>query len=121
MYALIITLNYDLERAQKIGKFLINRGFIEVFRKYPLIEAKYEPRKNLLVFISYATKDADLFKIEEIAKTLKSYEEIKEVLYWQEYRKENIIKYMSENLGMCDVLILFCSPNAINSVPVEKE
>ena len=121
LYDLIITSNYDLETAQKIGKFLINGGFIEDFRKYPLIEAKYEPRKNLLVFISYSTKDADLFKIEEIAKTLKSYEEIKEVLYWEEDRKKNIITFMSENLGMCDVLILFCSPNAINSVPVEKE
>lgn len=34
---------------------------------------------------------------------------------------DNIIQYMSENLGKCDVFILFCSPNALNSVPIKKE
>lgn len=35
--------------------------------------------------------------------------------------KDNIIKYMNDNLGKCDVILLFCSPNALKSIPVEKE
>ncbi|MCK4383835.1 MAG: toll/interleukin-1 receptor domain-containing protein, partial [Candidatus Lokiarchaeota archaeon] len=77
--------------------------------------------KNLLVFISYATKDAELFKIKEIAKSLNNYKDIKEVLYWQENMKDNIIKYMNDNLGRCNIMLLFCSPNALISKPVEKE
>jgi len=77
--------------------------------------------ENVLVFISYATKDAELFKVKEIAKTLNTYGDIKEVLYWQEDMKDNIIKYMNDNLGRCNIMLLFCSPNALISKPVEKE
>jgi hypothetical protein len=28
---------------------------------------------------------------------------------------------MNDNLGKCDIMLLFCSPNALTSVPVEKE
>jgi len=77
--------------------------------------------EGVLVFISYATKDAELFKIKEIAKSLHNYKDIKEVLYWQENMKDNIIKYMNDNLGRCNIMLLFCSPNALISKPVEKE
>jgi hypothetical protein len=77
--------------------------------------------KKIIIFMSYATKDAELFKIKEIAKSLNFYEDIKEVLYWQENMKDNIIKYMNDNLGRCNILLLFCSPNALISNPVEKE
>ena len=77
--------------------------------------------KNVLVFVSYATKDAELFKIKEIAEILTSYEKIEDVLYWQEDMADNIIKYMSDNLANCDVMLLFCSPNALKSIPIEKE
>lgn len=55
--------------------------------------------KNVLVFVSYATNDAELFKIKEIAKSLNFYEDIKEVLYWQENMKDNIIKYMNDKFS----------------------
>lgn len=76
---------------------------------------------DILVFISYATKDAGLFKIKEIAKKLRVYKDIKEVMYWQESMKDNIFKYMNDNLGKCNIMLLFCSPNALISKPVEKE
>jgi len=78
-------------------------------------------KDKLLVFVSYATKDADLFKIKDIAEMLTNYEEIKDVLYWQKDLKDNIFKYMSDNLSKCDVMILFCSQNTLDSEPVEKE
>ncbi len=34
---------------------------------------------------------------------------------------DNIIKYMSDNLANCDVMLLFCSPNALKSISIEKE
>ena len=76
---------------------------------------------KILVFVSYATKDAPSFRIEEIADELSKTEEIADVLYWQEDNKDNIIEYMNENLAKCDVVLLFCSPNSLNSGPVQKE
>ncbi|MFX1489945.1 MAG: toll/interleukin-1 receptor domain-containing protein [Promethearchaeota archaeon] len=77
--------------------------------------------EGVLVFVSYSTKDALPFRIEEIADDLSKTEEIDDVLYWQEDNKDNIIEYMNENLGNCDVVLLFCSPNSLNSIPVQKE
>ena len=80
-----------------------------------------EIKENLIIFISYATKDVELFKIKEIAEILTIYKEIEDVLYWQEDMKDNIIKYMSDNVDKCDLMLLFCSPNALKSKPIEKE
>ena len=76
---------------------------------------------DILAFISYSTKDAQIFRIKYIAEKLTSYPEIKDALYWQEDMNDNIIKYMSDNLGYCHIFILFCSPNALTSKPIEKE
>ena len=75
----------------------------------------------MVVFVSYATVDADTFNIEEISKRLTSYEEIKEVLYWQEHMTDNIRLFMSNNIGKCDVMLLFCSESARNSGAVDDE
>ncbi len=80
-----------------------------------------QQKEGLLIFVSYATKDTDLYKIPEIAHQLEAYKEIGEVLYWQEDMHDSIIEYMNDNLGRCDVVLLFCSPNALDSVPVKKE
>jgi len=39
---------------------------------------------GILVFISYATKDAEMFQIKVIAEALTECPEIDDVLYWQE-------------------------------------
>ena len=80
-----------------------------------------EIKKDFIVFVSYATQDAEAFKIKEIAKILATYKEIEDVLYWQEDMEDNIIKYMSDSVDKCDVMLLFCSPNALKSKPIEKE
>ncbi|HUX97987.1 MAG TPA: hypothetical protein VMV49_00405 [Candidatus Deferrimicrobium sp.] len=61
----------------------------------------------VLVFISYATKDAEKFQIRAIAEGLTLCPEIDDVLYWQEDLHDDIYKYMDENLGKCDVFVLF--------------
>lgn len=77
--------------------------------------------EKVLVFVSYATKDAETFKIKQISEKLTSYPEIEDVLYWQEDLDDNIFEYMNDNLGKCDVMVLFCSKAALKSVPVKKE
>jgi len=76
---------------------------------------------EILVFISHATKDSNIFKISEISSLLTKYQEVKKVLYWEEHMKDNIIKFMNDNLGRCHIVLLFCSENALHSIPVQKE
>lgn len=75
----------------------------------------------ILVFISYATRDSDNFRIPFIAEKLNKYPEIKNVLYWEEHMRDDIIKYMNDNVGRCNIFLLFCSPNSLKSEPVEME
>ena len=79
------------------------------------------PDNNILIFVSYSTKDSKIYKIQDIAEQLKSYSGIKDVLFYEGESIDNIIKYMNDNLGQCDAFLLFCSENALCSVPVEKE
>lgn len=88
--------------------------------KTPKIQES-DKREGHLIFVSYATKDAKLYKIPKLAHKLETFKEIGEVLYWQEDMHDSIIEYMNDNLGKCEVVLLFCSPNALNSVPVKKE
>ncbi|MFX1355906.1 MAG: TIR domain-containing protein [Promethearchaeota archaeon] len=78
-------------------------------------------KSGILIFVSYATKDVDFFRIRSIAEQLTDFEGIDDVLYWQEDMHDNIFKFMNDNLGKCDVVLLFCSKNSLNSIPVEKE
>ena len=70
---------------------------------------------GIIVFASYATKDAGLFHIQELSLGLEIYKDIDEVLYWEEDAHDNITQYMDEYVGKCDIFILFCSPNALKS------
>lgn len=80
-----------------------------------------EKKEGMQIFVSYATRDADLYKIPDLARKLEEFNEIGEVLYWQEDMHDSIIEYMNDNLKRSDVVLLFCSPNALDSVPVKKE
>lgn len=120
----------ELQKIEELIEEMILKGELDaeiqnneiIFKtaKTPSI-SKILVSEELLVFVSYATKDADWFKIKEISKTLTTYNDIKKVLYWQEDMKDNIFEYMDENLGKCDVMLLFCSPHALKSKPVTKE
>ncbi len=80
-----------------------------------------EIKESLQVFVSYVSKDGELFKVKEIAKSLTNYKKIERVLFYEDESYDNFIKFMNDNLGKCDVLLLFCSPNALNSEFVVKE
>lgn len=80
-----------------------------------------ELNQEILVFVSYSSKDSKTFKIRDISEKLKAYQGIRDVLFYEGESIDNIIKYMNDNLGECDAFLLFCSENALSSVPVEKE
>ena len=82
---------------------------------------KIGKKKTVIVFISYATKDSEKFKVPLIAERLIKYPEIGNVLYWEKHMRDDIIKYMNDNVGKCNVLLLLCSPNSLRSEPVEME
>ena len=78
-------------------------------------------KKTAIVFISYATKDSSKFQVPLIAERLIKYPEIENVLYWEKHMRDDIIKYMNDNVGKCNIVLLFCSPNSLKSEPVEME
>jgi Leucine-rich repeat (LRR) protein len=73
------------------------------------------------IFISYALKDSRVFQISKLAKLLLKYPEIDDVLYCEESARDDFIKYMNEYLDKCDIVLLFCSPNSLNSEFVAME
>ena len=76
---------------------------------------------GIIVFISYAIKDSRIFKVSKISKLLLNYNEIEDVLYCEEYARDDFIKYMNDYLDKCDILLLFCSPNSLKSDFVAME
>ncbi|TFF89526.1 MAG: TIR domain-containing protein, partial [Promethearchaeota archaeon] len=76
---------------------------------------------GLTIFISYATKDKDIFHITELSSKLEKSSEIAEMLYWEEDAYGSITSYMEKNVRKCDVFLLFCSPNAKKSKWVKLE
>lgn len=73
------------------------------------------------IFISYATKDSNIFHIGRTAMRLKDFPGIKDVFYWEEDMHDDIYKYMNEYIGKCDIFLAFCSKNALKSESVEIE
>ncbi len=110
----------SVEQEKELISFMKRESKEDMIIQPPNYDVSGE-KDNLVIFISYSTKDAERYKINLVSEKLLEFEEIKEVLYWQEHMKDNIIKYMNDNLGRCNVMLLFCSKNALNSVPVEKE
>lgn len=76
---------------------------------------------KISVFISYATIDSKKYDIAGVAHLLRSFIDIKNVLYWEENMKDDIFEYMNDNIKNADVLVLFCSESATNSDAVRQE
>ncbi|WP_371806244.1 toll/interleukin-1 receptor domain-containing protein [Candidatus Lokiarchaeum ossiferum] len=83
---------------------------------------KTKPKNsNIKVFFSYVTKDAESFRLKEIATQLENFPRIEKVFYWERDTKSDIVQYMEENLENADVVVLFCSQHIKNSNPVKSE
>lgn len=79
------------------------------------------PIDRELIFISYATVDSDFYQIPKLTRILTNYPEINEILYWESDMKDDIYKFMDENLKQCKVVLLFCSKNSLYSEAVKME
>jgi hypothetical protein len=114
----------ELENYYQINIILwryIQKNSLNKESKKKIIQIDEEKTPGLIIFVSYATKDSKIFYIKDVCEELKKRPNIGDVKYWEEDSRDNIIKYMNDNLGRCDIFIIFCSPNALISVPVEKE
>ncbi len=80
-----------------------------------------EKTSDLLLFMSYATLDSEKFQIKTVSDRLTEFPEIKDVLYWEEDADGSIIQYMNRNVPACDIFLLFCSQNALDSEPMLME
>lgn len=76
---------------------------------------------GIKVFISYCIKDSTTFSIPEIARNLQNLTEIEDVKFWEDHALENIQEYMRTYVNNCNILVLFCSTNSLESKPVIKE
>lgn len=94
--------------------------WVKLKKKKGLISPEVDEYRNL-IFISYATKDSDLFQIPLITEILTSYPEIEDVLYWESDMHDDIYEYMDDNLKLCKIFLLFCSQTSSASEAVKME
>lgn len=88
---------------------------------FQLISPQQLKKETYTIFLSYSTKDSDYFQIPIIAEHLKKYAEIEDVLFWERDSGENIVEYMEKALRKCNVFILFCTENSLQSKAVNDE
>lgn len=74
-----------------------------------------EKDTDILVFLSYSSNDSNRFQIKKFADQLTNFPAIRDVLYWEEDADGSIIQFMNTNIPLCDVFLLFCSQNALQS------
>ncbi len=77
-------------------------------------------KKTSHVLISYFLDDLNKFQIKKIADKLDSYTNIK-VRYFTRDAGEDIIEFMDESVGWCNILLLFCSKESKESDSVKNE
>lgn len=129
LYSIINNLEYDFKTAKKVSKFLVDKNILEKEVRIPevgidLIHKKERVKSDLqhnTIFLSYSTLDSGYFQIPEIAKELENYSEIDKILFWEADSGENIVEYMEKTLKECNVFVLFCSENSLNSRAVTDE
>lgn len=73
------------------------------------------------LFLSYSTLDSEFFQIRKTVKNLEKFPEVSKVYYWEADSGENIVEYMERTLNKCNVFVLFCSQNTLNSNAVKDE
>ena len=129
LYNIINELGYDYITAKKISQLIVNEGLIGKIPRTSNQKMKSTHQKDQSsnitrgskVFLSYSTLDTNHFRIKESSKALDSYPDIEEILYWEANSGENIVEYMERTLKDCNVFVLFCSENALNSKAVTDE
>ena len=77
--------------------------------------------ENITLFFSYTNTDSQEYQIPFIAKELRKFKEIEDIIFYERENYDNIYQYMDESINKCDVLICFCSQKALKSPYVKME
>jgi hypothetical protein len=88
-------------------------GMIEYYRKLL--------KRPISVFLSFYQGDLKVFKIREIIQKLKDFPEINNKIYWTYEMDNNIFKFTQEIINKFDILLLFCSKEALNSTDIKNQ
>jgi len=120
---------FDFDTAKKVIKFIADEGLAKSIPKLRKEDKEQIHRKeqvsrkdnDITIFLSYSTTDSGHFRMPDIAEALKNYSEIDKILYWEADSGENIVEYMEKTLKECNIFVLFCSQNALNSLAVTDE
>ncbi len=124
LYDILKTMNFDINVAKKVGKYLIDNKLIEDLLRIPKKEEISNGKmvaSKIKIFLSYATSDKEFFKVPTLVKILEQHKEIEKVFYWERDSGQNIIQFMNDNLEKCKIFILICSENSLDSKNVESE
>lgn len=75
------------------------------------------------LFLSFSDRDFEPFGLREIALKLEHQGAIKNVYYWTRDAPGGLTfdRYMTKYIGLCDLLVLICTQNSLNSHQVQRE
>ena len=88
-------------------------GEIEYYRKLL--------KRPISLFMSFYEGDLKLFKIREIVLKLKDFPEINNKIYWTYEMERDIFKFSQEMIDKFDIMLLFCSKDALNSTEIKNQ
>ena len=108
-----------LNKKEIHGEYFAGSKALAIEVTTPTIAGK--KKKEVNVFLSYSTLDADHFEIPRIVRRLELYSEISKVYFWEADSGENIVTFMEQTLQKTNAFILFCSERSTKSKAVEDE
>ena len=76
--------------------------------------------ESISIFLSYADKDSDKFRVDEISKFLESKPEIEHAFYWERDAEDSISEFMIKYIKKSEVLLAFSSENTPTSNAVDE-
>jgi len=112
-------IQYMIRNKEIQGEYFQSSKALALDVAAPMITPK--KKKDLNVFLSYSTLDADYFEISRIVRRLELYSEISKVFFWEADSGENIVSFMEQTLQKTNAFVLFCSERSTKSQAVEDE
>jgi len=78
-------------------------------------------KRPITIFMSFYPDDLKLYKISELIQKLKDFPEINKKIYWTHEMDGDIFEFTQNVIDKFDVMLLFCSKQALNSAEVKSQ
>lgn len=78
-------------------------------------------KRPINVFMNFSQDDSKVFKIREVMQKLKEFPEINKKIYWTHEMEEDIFEFTQNFIDKFDIMLLFCSRQALNSAEVNNQ